>query len=287
MSWNVKYCNRRQTSWSSVMGEGKKRNWYSGTHVFLNCLCQFIYPVCLDVNAFLTHIQYSEAHHTKNITLHSQKLFLSPTFHSSIRYRSFFFIYNLNQQSEITFYKLMLWLLKCLDGESSSGESPVPQIRSIGQFLWSRLFSSLDSSVLRSRFSRVPSLVWCLFHFWWMTSCTYDMPRSTCSVAWEPCHGASTIILRILDWLLYIDILFDNPILLTSINSDLHILWTGDLAHVVGPMRTYIKLIGQFLVRYFNIQFYWNPSCEWTRYCSFALHEFRNELGRNSVLVEI
>jgi hypothetical protein len=42
----------------------------------------------------------------------------------------------------------MLWLLQCLDGESSSGESPVPQIRSIGQFLLSRLFSSLNSSVL-------------------------------------------------------------------------------------------------------------------------------------------
>jgi hypothetical protein len=57
-----------------------------------------------------------------------------------------FFIYNLNQQSEFTFYKLMLWLLQCLDGESSSGESPVPQIRSIGQCLLSRLFSSLTSS---------------------------------------------------------------------------------------------------------------------------------------------
>jgi hypothetical protein len=31
-----------------------------------------------------------------------------------------FFIYNLNQQSEFTFYKLMLWLLQCLDGESSN-----------------------------------------------------------------------------------------------------------------------------------------------------------------------
>jgi hypothetical protein len=37
----------------------------------------------------------------------------------------FIIIYNLNQQSEFTFYKLM-WLLQCLDGESSSGESPVP-----------------------------------------------------------------------------------------------------------------------------------------------------------------
>jgi hypothetical protein len=70
-----------------------------------------------------------------------------------------FFIYNLNQQSEFTFYKLMVCLLQCLDGESSSGESPVPQIRSIGQFLLSRLFSSLISSVLRSGFSWVWSVV--------------------------------------------------------------------------------------------------------------------------------
>jgi hypothetical protein len=37
-----------------------------------------------------------------------------------------------------------------------------------------------------------------------MTSCTNDMPRSACSVALETYHGASTIILRILDWLLCI-----------------------------------------------------------------------------------
>jgi hypothetical protein len=49
------------------------------------------------------------------------------------------FIYNLNQQSEFTSYKLMFWLLQ-FDGESSSGDSPVPQIRSIGLFLLSRLF---------------------------------------------------------------------------------------------------------------------------------------------------
>jgi hypothetical protein len=111
---------------------------------------------------------------------------------------SIFFIYNLNRQSEFRFYKLMLWLLHCLDGESSGGESPVPQIRSIGQFLLSRLFSSLTSSVMRSGFSWISSVVWCLLHFWWMTSCTYDMPRL------EIYHGASTIILRILDWLLWI-----------------------------------------------------------------------------------
>jgi hypothetical protein len=43
----------------------------------------------------------------------------------------------------------MLWLLQCIDGESYSGESPVPQIRSIGQFILSRLFSSLNSGVLQ------------------------------------------------------------------------------------------------------------------------------------------
>jgi hypothetical protein len=86
-----------------------------------------------------------------------------------------------NQQSEFTFYKLMLWLLQCHDEKSSSGESSVPQIRSIGRFLWSRLFSSLTSSVLRGGFTCVTSVVWCLLHFWWMTSCTYAMPRSACS----------------------------------------------------------------------------------------------------------
>jgi hypothetical protein len=115
-----------------------------------------------------------------------------------------FFIYNYNQQSGFTFYKLMFWLLQCLDGESSSCESPVPQIRSIGQFLLGRLFSSLTSIVLRSGFSWASSVVWCLLHFWWMASCTYYMPRSACSVALETYHGASTINLRILDWLLWI-----------------------------------------------------------------------------------
>jgi hypothetical protein len=115
-----------------------------------------------------------------------------------------FFIYNLNQQSEFTFYKLILWLLQCLDGESSSGESPVPQIMSIGQIILSRLFSSLNRSFLRNGFSCVSSLVWWLLHFWWMTFCTYHIPRSACSLALETYHGASTIILRILDWLLWI-----------------------------------------------------------------------------------
>jgi hypothetical protein len=116
---------------------------------------------------------------------------------------AYFFFNNLNQQSEFTFYKLMC-LLQCLDGESSSGESPVPQITSICQFPLSCLFSSLTSSVLRRGFSWVSSVVWCLLHFLWMTSCTYDMPRSACSVALETYHGASTIILKILDWLLWI-----------------------------------------------------------------------------------
>jgi hypothetical protein len=71
----------------------------------------------------------------------------------------FFFIYNLNQQSEFIFYKLMLCLLQCLDGESSSGEFPVPHIRSISKFLLSRLFSSLNRSFLWSGFSWVSSLV--------------------------------------------------------------------------------------------------------------------------------
>jgi hypothetical protein len=68
----------------------------------------------------------------------------------------------------------MLWLLQYLDGESSSGESPVPQIRSIGQFILCRLFSSLTSSLLRSGFTWVTSVVWCLLHLWWMASCTYE-----------------------------------------------------------------------------------------------------------------
>jgi hypothetical protein len=37
-----------------------------------------------------------------------------------------------------------------------------------------------------------------------MTSCTEDMPRSAWSVALETYRGASAIIRRILDWLLWI-----------------------------------------------------------------------------------
>jgi hypothetical protein len=43
----------------------------------------------------------------------------------------------------------LLVLRLCLDGESSSGESPVPQIRPIGQFLLSHLFSSEKIKVLK------------------------------------------------------------------------------------------------------------------------------------------
>jgi hypothetical protein len=83
-----------------------------------------------------------------------------------------FFIYNLNQQSEFTFYKLMFLLLQCLDGESSSGESPVPQIRSIGQFLLSRLFSSLNSSVT--------------FEIW--------------NVNWKPIGSRGSLVIKALDY---------------------------------------------------------------------------------------
>jgi hypothetical protein len=71
-------------------------------------------------------------------------LYLQTYFFAALgQHKDFFFTCNLNRQSEFTFHKLMLCLLQCLEGESSSGESPVPQIRSIGQFLLSRLFSSL------------------------------------------------------------------------------------------------------------------------------------------------
>jgi hypothetical protein len=43
-------------------------------------------------------------------------------------------LFIINQQSEYTFYKLMVWLFPCLGEESSSGESSVPYFRSIGQF---------------------------------------------------------------------------------------------------------------------------------------------------------
>jgi hypothetical protein len=47
-----------------------------------------------------------------------------------------FFIYNLNQQSEFTFYKLMFWLLQCLDGESSSGEPRYLKSGQLASFFW-------------------------------------------------------------------------------------------------------------------------------------------------------
>jgi hypothetical protein len=75
-----------------------------------------------------------------------------------------FFIYNLNQQSEFTFYKLMLWFLQCLDGESSSGEYPGTsnQLKSgqLASFFWivcflllievfeERIFVGFESSVI-------------------------------------------------------------------------------------------------------------------------------------------
>jgi hypothetical protein len=79
---------------------------------------------------------------------------------SLINFYNFFII--INQQSECTFYKLMVWLFLCLGEESSSGESSVPYVRSIGQFLFSRLPSSLADSALMSGFSWVTVLVWCL-----------------------------------------------------------------------------------------------------------------------------
>jgi hypothetical protein len=104
-----------------------------------------------------------------------------------------FLIYNLNQQSEFTFYNLMLWLLQCLHGESPSGESQVPQIRSIGQFLLSCLFSSLTSSILRSEFSWVSSVVWCLLHFTVIKKSLYvclrvRLTQALCAVGNLSCH---------------------------------------------------------------------------------------------------
>jgi hypothetical protein len=66
----------------------------------------------------------------------------------------FFLFYNLNQQSEFTFYKLMLWLLQYLDEESFSGTSdqvnwPVPLKSSV--FFSSfeeRVFLGFESSVM-------------------------------------------------------------------------------------------------------------------------------------------
>jgi hypothetical protein len=118
----------------------------------------------------------------------------------------FFFVY---QQSECTFYKVMVWLFRWLDEESSSGESSGPYFRSIGQFLFSRLLSSLVDSALMIGFSWVTVLVWCLLLLCLMASWTNDIPRSVWSVALETYHGASAIILRILDWLLWIIVMLD------------------------------------------------------------------------------
>jgi hypothetical protein len=59
----------------------------------------------------------------------------------------------------------MVWLFPWLGEESSSGESSIPCFRSIGQFLFSRLLSSLADSALMSGFSWVTVLVWCLLLF--------------------------------------------------------------------------------------------------------------------------
>ena len=121
----------------------------------------------------------------------------------------FFFYYFINQQSEITFFKLMVCLVRCLDEESSSDGSSVPYIRSIGQFLFSRLLTTLARSAIMSGFVCVSILVWCLVLFRLMTSWTVDIPRSVWSVALETYHGAFAIILKILDWLLWIIVIFD------------------------------------------------------------------------------
>jgi hypothetical protein len=51
---------------------------------------------------------------------------------------------------------------------------------------------------------------WCIF--FWMTSCTYCIPRSVCNVAFETYHGAFTIFLRIFDRLLWMIETLDFPV---------------------------------------------------------------------------
>jgi hypothetical protein len=67
----------------------------------------------------------------------------------------------------------MVWLFRWLDEESSSGEFSGPYFRSIGQFLFGRLLSSLVDSALMSGFSWVTVLVWCLLLFCLMASWSY------------------------------------------------------------------------------------------------------------------
>jgi hypothetical protein len=112
--WNLLSC-----LWCALSDERPDLPFVSHSLVICLCVCTFT------VNIFVFHIfiVYNTLCNTYNIC----------------------FIYNVNQQSEFTFYKLMLWLWQCLDGQSSSGKSPVPQIRSIGQFLLSRLFCSRNS----------------------------------------------------------------------------------------------------------------------------------------------
>jgi hypothetical protein len=152
---------------------GQQRNW--SEKIGDENILKIFFSLCLSVRVTVLCLgQFSSAMKVTYITASILPLY-SVYFILGRNISYFLFIYNLNQQSEFTFYKLMLWLLQCLDGESSSGEFPVPQIRSIGQFLLSCLFSSLNSSVLRSGFSWVWSLVWWLLHFLCMTSCTYNM----------------------------------------------------------------------------------------------------------------
>jgi hypothetical protein len=88
-----------------------------------------------------------------------------------------FFIYNLNQQLEFTFYKLMLWLLQCLDGSR-----PAANPRTSNQVNWP---VSFKSSCFEERVFVGSECSVMFVAFLWMTSCTYDMPRSACSVALE------------------------------------------------------------------------------------------------------
>jgi hypothetical protein len=55
-----------------------------------------------------------------------------------------------------------------------------------------------------------------------MTSCTEDMPRSAWRVALETDHGASPIIRRILDWLLW---LIDVSDLLAQPHNSIYIIY--------------------------------------------------------------
>jgi hypothetical protein len=104
----------------------------------------------------------------------------------------------------------MAWEKWWRDEDTPNGESSLPQLRSIGQDRFRRLVSSRVSSVFRSVFLWVASLVWYLLVLRWNASCTVGIPRSECSVAIVTYHGASTIIRRILDWLRWIIALLEG-----------------------------------------------------------------------------